>query len=378
MTWEDLRSRRSSKWRRFPDDVLPMWIAEMDFPRAAPITTALHAAVDAGDTGYVDARTADLGGGLADFARRRFGWIVDPEQVTLVPDVNAAIGEVLQLVTNPGDGVVVNTPAYPPFFATIEGIGRKVVPVSLVRDDQGWTLNLDETERAFVRGVRAYLLCNPHNPTGRVFSHAELEPLVALAGRYDVTVVSDEIHAPLTLAGAEHVPWLGLGKEAVERGITLISASKAFDLAGLKCALAVTAHPAMAKVLSRLPEEVPYRASILGAIATEAALRSGDAWLDAVRDQLDHNRRLLADLLAEFLPAVGYLPPEASFLAWLDCSRLGLGDDPADAFLTSGRVALSHGPDFGVEGRGFARLNIGTSPGLIEEAVRRMAAATLT
>jgi cysteine-S-conjugate beta-lyase len=353
-----------------------MWIAEMDFPRAAPITTALHAAVDAGDTGYVDARTADLGGGLADFARRRFGWIVDPEQVTLVPDVNAAIGEVLQLVTNPGDGVVVNTPAYPPFFATIEGIGRKVVPVSLVRDEQGWTLNLDETERAFVRGVRAYLLCNPHNPTGRVFSHAELEPLVALAGRYDVTVVSDEIHAPLTLAGAEHVPWLGLGKEAVERGITLISASKAFDLAGLKCALAVTAHPAMAKALSRLPEEVPYRASILGAIATEAALRSGDAWLDAVRDQLDHNRRLLADLLAEFLPAVGYLPPEASFLAWLDCSRLGLGDDPADAFLTSGRVALSHGPDFGVEGRGFARLNIGTSPGLIEEAVRRMAAAT--
>jgi cystathionine beta-lyase len=123
---------------------------------------------------------------------------------------------------------------------------------------------------------------------------------------------------------------------------------------------------------------VPYRASILGAIATEAALRSGDAWLDAVRDQLDHNRRLLASLLAEFLPTVVYLPPEASFLAWLDCSRLGLGDDPADAFLARGRVALSHGPDFGVEGRGFARLNIGTSPGLIEEAVRRMAAAKST
>jgi cysteine-S-conjugate beta-lyase len=378
LTWEDLRSRRSSKWRRFPDDVLPLWIAEMDFPRAEPITTALHAAVDAGDTGYVDARTADLGGTFADFARRRFGWNVDPEQVTLVPDVNAAIGEVLQLVTNPGDGVVVNTPAYPPFFATIEGIGRKLVPVSMVRGDQGWTLNLDETERAFASGVRAYLLCNPHNPTGRVLTHAELRPLVALAGRYDVTVVSDEIHAPLTLAGAEHLPWLGLGKDAVERGITLISASKAFDLAGLKCALAVTAHPAMAKALSQLPEEVPYRASILGAIATEAALRSGDAWLDAVRDQLDHNRSLLASLLAEFLPTVVYLPPEASFLAWLDCSRLGLGDDPADAFLARGRVALSHGPDFGVEGRGFARLNIGTSPGLIEEAVRRMAAAKST
>jgi cystathionine beta-lyase len=353
-----------------------MWIAEMDFPRAEPITTALHAAVDAGDTGYVDARTADLGAAFADFARRRFGWIVDPDQVSLVPDVNAAIGEVLQLLTNPGDGVVVNTPAYPPFFATIESIGRKVVPVSMVRGVQGWKLNLNETERAFAGGVRAYLLCNPHNPTGRVFTHAELEPLVGLAGRYDVVVVSDEIHSPLTLAGAEHVPWLGLGTEAVERGITLISASKAFDLAGLKCALAVTAHPAMADALSRLPEEVPYRASILGAIANEAAFRSCDAWLDAVRDQLDDNRRLLTDLLAEFLPTVGYLPPQASFLAWLDCSRLGLGDDPAEAFLTRGRVALSRGPDFGVEGRGFARLNIGTSPRLIEEAVCRMAVAT--
>jgi len=376
LTLDDLRSRRSAKWRRFPDDVLPMWIAEMDFPRAEPITAALHAAVDAGDTGYVDARTADLGGAFADFARRRFGWIVDPEQVTLVPDVNAAIGEVLQLVTNRGDGVVVNTPAYPPFFATIEGIGRRVVPVSMVHGDPRWKLNLEETERALAGGARAYLLCNPHNPTGRVFTRAELEPLVALVQRYDVTVVSDEIHAPLTLGGAQHVPWLGLGTGAVERGIALTSASKAFDLAGLKCALAVTAHPVMAEAMSRLPEEVPYRASILGAIANEAAFDSGDAWLDAVRDQLDHNRRLLADLLAEHLPAVDYIPPEASFLAWLDCSRLGLGDDPADAFLARGRVALSRGPDFGVEGRGFARLNIGTYPGLIEEAVRRMGTAT--
>src|SRR5512132_194134 len=200
----------------------------------APFSRRCAADVDAGDTGYVDARTADLGGGLADFARRRFGWIVDPEQVTLVPDVNAAIGELLQLVTKPGDGVVVNTPAYPPFFATIEGIGRKVVPVSVVRGDLGWTLNLDETERAFASGVRAYLLCNPHNPTGRVFTSAELQPLVALAGRYDVTVVSDEIHAPLTLAGAEHIPWLGLGKEAVERGITLISASRPIERWGMR------------------------------------------------------------------------------------------------------------------------------------------------
>lgn len=350
-----------------------MWVAEMDFPRAEPIVAALHAALESGDTGYVDPRTADLGGAFAGFAARRFGWTVDPEQVALVPDVNAGIGEVLRLVTAAGDGVVVNTPAYPPFFSVIEDCGRKVVPVPMLRQDGLWRLDLDGTERAFTAGVRTYLLCNPHNPTGRVFTRAELEPLVALAARYEVTVVSDEIHAPLTLAGAEHVPWLTLGTPAAERGIALTSASKAFDIAGLKCAIAITAHPAMHKELRRLPDEVAYRASILGAIASEAAFRHGDAWLDAVRDQLDRNRRLLADLLAEHLPAVAYTPPEASFLSWLDCTNLGLGDDPAAAFLERGRVALSRGPDFGSDGRGFARLNIGTSADLVAEGVHRMA-----
>jgi cysteine-S-conjugate beta-lyase len=375
LAWEALRSRRSAKWRRYPDDVLPMWIAEMDFPRAEAITAALHAAVDAGDTGYVDPQSASLREAFADFAGRRLGWTVDPGQVRLVPDVNAAIGEVLRLVTDPGDGVAVNTPAYPPFFATIQDLGRTVVPIPMLRREVGWQLNLDRAEQAFANGIRTYLLCNPHNSTGRVFGRAELDPLVALTQRYGVTVVSDEIHAPLTLTGAQHLPWLGLGEHATERGLALTSASKAFDIAGLKCALAVTAHPAMAQALSRLPDEVPYRASILGAIASEAAFRSGDAWLDAVRDQLDRNRRLLANLLAEHLPTVGYIPPEASFLTWLDCSGLGLGDDPAAGFLERGRVALSRGPDFGIEGRGFARLNIGTSPQFIEEAIHRMEAA---
>jgi cystathionine beta-lyase len=372
-----LRRRRSAKWRRYPPDVVPAWIAEMDLPLAAPIVAALRAAVDAGETGYVEpTRTADLGGTFAAFCGRHFGWTVDPAQVALVPDVNAGIAELLRLVTEPGDGVVVNTPAYPPFFAGIADIGRRVVRVSMLPGaDTGYGLDLAATERAFRTGVRAYLLCNPHNPTGRVFTRIELLDLAALCERYRVTVISDEIHAPLVLPGAEHVPWLTLGDYPAEYGIALHSASKAFDLAGLKCAVVVTASPRMRQVLGRLPEEVPYRASILGVIASEVAYTEGDEWLAAARAQLDGTRQLLGRLLAANLPAVGYRPPQASYLTWLDCRSLGLGADPAAVFLERGKVALVRGLDFGDEGWGFARLNIGTSSGLVTEAVRRMAAS---
>ena len=370
------RLRRSAKWLRYPADVLPAWIAEMDLPLAEPIVAALHAAIDAGNTGYVDPLTTDLGGTFAGFAARQLDWTVDPEQVALVPDVNAGIAELLRVTTEPGDGVVVNTPAYPPFFAGIADIGRRVVRVPMRGDPAaGWSLDLDRTERAFRAGVRAYLLCNPHNPTGRVFTRAELLELAALAERYRVTVLSDEIHGPLVLPGAVHVPWLTLGDYPAEYGIALHSASKAFDLAGLKCAVAVTASARMRAVVARLPEEVPYRASILGVLATGVAFTECDDWLAAVRTQLDGTRTLLAGLLAERLPQVRYRPPEASYLTWLDCRALGLGGDPAAVFLERGRVALSRGLDFGDEGWGYARLNIATSSGLVAEAVRRMAAS---
>src|SRR5262245_32763397 len=348
----------------------------MDLPLAEPIVAALHAAVDAGNTGYVDPETADLGGTFAGFAARQLNWTVDPEQVALIPDVNAGIAELLRLITDPGDGVIVNTPAYPPFFAGIADIGRRVVRVPMRGDPAtGWTLDLARTEHAFRAGVRAYLLCNPHNPTGRVFTRDELLELAVLVERYQVTVISDEVHAPLVLPGAVHVPWLGLDGYPAEYGIALMSASKAFDLAGLKCAVAVTASPRMRAVVSRLPEEVPYRAAILGAIAAAVAFTVCDDWLAAVRTQLDGTRQLLAKLLAEHLPAVRYRPPEATYLTWLDCRALDLGGDPAAVFLERGRVALTRGLDFGDEGWGYVRSNIATSSGLVAEAVRRMAAS---
>jgi cystathionine beta-lyase len=295
--------------------------------------------------------------------------------VVLVPDVMVGAAEVLRLTTEPGSGVVINTPAYPPFFPTIAEYGRRVVDVPLLQTSRGWELDFDALEQAFRAGARAYLLCNPHNPTGRVFSRPDLERIATLAGRYNVVVVADENHAPLTLAGAVHTPFVSLGAEAIPQAATVISAAKAWNVAGLKCALVIAGSAAMRAQLATLPAEVQTRAGHLGVLAAIAAFREGRTWLTELLAHLDRNRRFLAQLLASHLPAVRYVPPEASYLAWLDCRQLHLGDDPAAQFLARGRVALSRGLDFGPNGAGFVRLNMGTSRDLLTEVVVRMAAA---
>ncbi|WP_409467616.1 MalY/PatB family protein [Streptomyces sp. HC307] len=370
---ELLRRRTSMKWRTYPDDVLPLWVAEMDVPLAEPVVRAVTDALAIGDTGY-PAGTA-YAEALADFAQKRWGWAgLAVERTAIVPDVMLGVLEMIRLVTGPGGAVVVNPPVYPPFFQFVTHMDRRVVEAPLgpdLRIDFG---TLEETFRQAVAGGRraAFLLCSPHNPTGTVHTAAELSAVARLAERYGVRVVADEIHAPLVLAGADFVPYLSV--PGGERGLSLMSASKAWNLAGLKAALAV-AGPAAAADLARLPEEVSHGPSHFGVIAHTAALREGTAWLDAVLVGLDDNRRLLADLLGEHLPAVDYRPGEATYLAWLDCRALGLGDDPADVFLHRGRVALNSGIPFGAGGVGHVRLNLATSPEIITEAVRRMAAA---
>jgi cystathionine beta-lyase len=280
----------------------------------------------------------------------------------------------LTALTEPGAGIVVNPPVYAPFFSAIAETGRRVVEAPLARGETRWELDLDALEQAFGGGAAAYLLCNPHNPTGRALAREELDAVAELAARYGVLVFADEIHAPLTLDGATHTPYVALGAEAAEHGLTLASASKAWNIAGLKCAVVVSGSDAGDALVAKLPETLRYHAGHLGVLASVAAFTHGGAWLDALLDRLDANRRLLATLLERELPAVRYAMPEAGYLAWLDCRELGLGDDPSVAFLERGRVALTSGPHFGTGGEGFARLNIGTSSALVEEAVRRMAA----
>lgn len=373
LTLDRLRQRTSMKWRTYPEDVLPLWVAEMDVPLAEPVVRAVTDALHLGDTGY-PAGTA-YAEALAAFAGKRWGWEgLAVERTAIVPDVMLGVVEMLKLVTGPGDTVIVNPPVYPPFYLFAEHMDRRVAQAPLGADGRIDLGVLESSFRQAVAGGRraAHLLCNPHNPTGTVHTEEELSAVARLAERYGVRVVADEIHAPLVLDGAGFVPYLSV--PGAERGLSLMSASKGWNLPGLKAALAV-AGPGAAADLDRMPEEVGHGPSHVAVIAHTAALRDGVTWLDALLTGLDGNRRLLADLLAEHLPAVRYRPGDATYLAWLDCRALGLGDDPADVFLHRGRVALSSGPPFGTGGTGHVRLNLAASQEVLTEAVRRMAAA---
>ncbi|QGN48224.1 aminotransferase class I/II-fold pyridoxal phosphate-dependent enzyme [Micromonospora sp. WMMC415] len=390
LTLADLRRRTSVKWRMHPPDVLPLWVAEMDVPLAPAVADALRHAIDLGDTGY--AHGTAYAEALGDFAAGRWEWHdFRVDRTTVVADVMTGIVEVLRLVTDPGDAVVVCSPVYPPFYAFVSHADRRVIEAPLGPDLRMDVAALDEAfRRARTYGRRpAFLMCNPHNPTGVVHRRDELEAVAEAAGRHGVRVISDEIHAPLVLSGARFTPYLTVA--GAENAFALISASKAWNLAGLKAALAV-AGPRAAADLSRMPEEVSHGPSHLGVIAHTAAFRAGGPWLDLVLDGLDANRTALETLLAQHAPAIRYHRPEGTYLAWLDCTALGIDSGrptgepgvasdiagPAKMFLDRARVVLSSGHVFGTGGAGFVRLNFATSPAILTDAVTRMGRAVET
>lgn len=371
-----LRERTSAKWRAFPADVIPAWIAEMDMPLAEPIAEALHAAVNRSDTGY--RWVGELPAALAEFAGARWAWDIDPDRVIVLPDVLTAICQTIQAFTEPGAGVVINPPVYPPFFSSIEQItGRSVVSVPMIEDGTGRVaLDLDGLERAFARpDVSAYLLCSPHNPTGSVPTRSELEQVAQSAARHQVAVIADEIHAPLTHLGTTHVPFLSIAPADLG-AVSLVSASKGWNLAGLKCAQVVAGSAeALGTLVGSIPIEVTYGTGHFGVLASIAAYRDSVDWLDQTVQALAANGQALTRLLPAYLPGIGYQPPNASYLAWLDCRSLGLGDDPAAAFLERSQVALNAGLAFGPQGAGFVRLNFGTTPAILEAIVQRLGTA---
>ena len=369
---EQLRQRSSTKWRKYGDDVLPFFVAETDFPPAPAITAVLARAVALGDTGYTPPDPG-VASAYAAFAQRRFGWKVEPARIRTTCDVMMGIVEILRHTIAPGDRVVVTTPVYPPFFDCIPEAGGVVERVPLVDLGTGWQLDLVAIEGALAGGARAVLLCNPHNPTGTVHSREILAALADLAARFGAVVISDEIHAPLTHAGVSFTPFLDASPVAARIGYAVVSASKAFNLAGLKCALMVTADDVTTAVVRSLPDEVEWRTGLFGALAAVAAFSpDSDPWLDSQLAALDHNRVLLADLLSEHVPAARYRIPDAGFLAWVDLSELGWGDNPAVKIRREANVAFHLGPFFGEEGKGHVRINFGCSPDLLVEAVRRV------
>src|SRR5579863_2589137 len=306
---ESLRRRSSEKWGRYPADVLPMFVAEMDFPLAPEIKTALREALETGDTGYVNPHDTRAAAAFAGFAQHAWGWSPQVHRMGLTTDVSVVVVESLRRLIPAGGGVIITPPVYPPFFAFVPDLG-----------------GIDRALRAGARGV---LLCNPHNPVGLVHGREQLAELSAIVARHGGFVVSDEIHAPLTHRGHAFTPYLTVSDEAREHGIAAESGSKAFNLAGLKTAFFVAESDRMTKLITSLPEEVTFRAGLFGLIATREGFTHGRAWLQATVAAIEHNVAVLEGQLAASLPAVRLRRPDASYLAWLDMSALGWGDDPA-------------------------------------------------
>lgn len=373
---DELRQRSSSKWRTYPADVLPLFVAETDFALAPAITEVLAGAVARGDTGYTPPDPG-VRSAYAGFAARRFGWRVDPARTRSTGDVMMGVVELLRATLRPGDRVVVTPPVYPPFYECVPEAGMVVERVPLQRegDDGAWRLDIDGIDRALAGGARAVLLCNPHNPTGTAHAPESLAALAGVAAAHGAIVISDEIHAPLVHPGERFTPFLSVSAEAERVGFAVVSASKAFNLAGLKCALMVAAGDEHAAVLAGLPAEIEWRTGLFGAMAAVAAFDGrSDDWLDALRATLDANRRLLVDLLAEHVPSARYRMPDAGYLAWVDLTALGWGDNPAEKIRREAKVALHLGPHFGAEGAGHVRINFGCDPEVLGEAVRRIGA----
>ncbi len=365
-----MRERRSEKWALYEPDVLSLTIAEMDFAIAAPVRDALAATIDRSDLGYAVPTPRTLSTALAAFAQRRLNWNIDREQVTVVPDVMLGLVELCRQLTAPGEAVGFATPAYPPFFRELATAGLRLVEIPLRPDG---AIDLDALDTALAGGLRAFVMANPHNPTGRVLPRPELEAIAERCAAHETWVLADEIHAPLVLPGATHVPWLEVSDAARRFGVSLTSASKAFNLAALKTAFIVTAGDQARELVTRIGPQHDH-ASLLGEIAAEVAFRDGDDWLDAVISQLDRNRTQLQNDLATQLPQIHWRPPQATYLAWLDCTALQLATEPAEAFLKHGRVALGPGLNYGSAGAGHVRLNFATSPAHLTDAVRRMTA----
>ena len=373
LTLAQLATHRSEKWRGFPADVIPLPVAEMDFPVAEPIKKLLHSMVENSDMGYLGS-IPELSTTFSGFAKTRWNWVVDPTKVRAATDVGVGVVEVLRVFTNLGDSILVSSPVYQNFYTWINETKLQLVDVPFIYNpsndiSMSWVIDWDGIEKAYQSGIRVHLLCSPHNPNGRMYTKQELERFIELALANNVIIISDEIHSPLEYSDHPFTPILTLGDKAAECSLVVTAASKGWSIPGLKCAIIVSGNDRMHERLNSLPPALHYRASIFGAFATAVAFSEGVTWLDTVIEQLDSNRHLVAALLKEHLPEVIYNPPQHSYLAWLDLSALNLGADPGATILEKSKVAFNSGHIYGQQWNQFVRLNFATSPEIISQAI---------
>ncbi|MFB7844741.1 MalY/PatB family protein [Microbacterium sp. NPDC056052] len=371
-----LREIGSLKWSVFPE-AIGAFVAEMDFPPAPAIAAAMKGAIDDGLTGYLPAAVRTrMTEATARWQRDRYGWDVPAERIRPVPDVLTALRATIDFFTAPGSKIVLPTPAYMPFLTIPAMHDREIIEVPMLVEDGRHVYDLDGIDRAFADGGGLLILCNPYNPLGRVFERAELEAVAKVVARHGARVFSDEIHAPLVFAPHRQVPYASIGAVAAGHTITAVSASKAFNLPGLKAAQVILTNDADAETWAR-PEVAwaEHGTANLGVIATTAAFDESREWLDGTLDYLDGNRRMLGELLAEHIPDMGYRAPEGTYIAWLDARGLGIEGSPAAFFREHAGVAMTDGIACGVAGEGYLRFILATPRPVIEQAVRQMAEA---
>ena len=376
----ELRVRRGVKWQRYPDTVIPCWVAEMDFPVAPAIQATLQLSIAHQEYGYPhrDNDRAELAVSRA-FARRmhdRFGWTIDPDDVFTCTDLVQTSYACVMAYSEFGDNVVLQTPAYPPFRDAITGTGRRILEDKLRDDGSRYVLDIDGLAASIDARTRVMLLCHPHNPTGRVYGRAELEALGALAIKHDLVIVSDEIHCDLLFGGLQHIPMAALSPEIAKRTVTINSATKSFNIPGLRCGVIHFGSPVLkARFEARLPRKLLGQPSILGIDATVIAWDECQPWLDMTMAGLLARRDQLAATLRRDLPEARFYQPESTYLAWIDFSALRLGMQAAQFFLEKAAIAASPGESFDAASGDFVRLNFATSQPILEEILARMVRA---
>jgi len=373
----DRRHTESAKWRLYDKDVLPLWVADMDFAAPEAVLRALEERVAHGVFGY-GMPPDGLREVIQERLARLYGWRVEADEIFFIPGVVTGFNQVCQAIGAPGDEVLVEPPVYYPMLDAPDNAGRTLKTAPLVEGPKRYERDLDAFERAITEHTSLLLLCNPHNPVGRVFERAELEQLAEICLRHDVIICSDEIHCDLVFQGHPHVPIASLSPEIAAQTITLFAPSKTYNVAGLSCSAGVVQNPELRAKLKTAGAGLIPHVNVLGYTATLAAYRDGQEWLDEVLVYLEANRDHLLDYITAHLPNIKCQRPEGTYLAWLDCREAGIPGNPHKFFLERARVALNDGAVFGEGGEGFVRLNFGCPRTTLTEALERMRKAMET
>lgn len=365
----------SSKWRVYGEEALPMWVADMDFQSPQPILDALHARVEHAVFGY-GGDSQVLQNVICERMDRLHGWQIEPDDVVLLPGLVCGLNVVSRAIGEPGDGVLISTPVYPPFHTAPTNQDRVLQTASMAVRAIGQQLQYELDMEAFADAIEPntslFILCNPHNPVGRAFTKEELLAMADHCVRNDMVICSDEIHCDLLLGDTKHVALASLDPEIAERTITLIAPSKTFNVPGLGCSAAIIQNPDLRAKMAKASSGIVPHTNVLGISAAIAAYTQCQDWHDGLLAYLTANRDLVVSYIEEQMPQLRVTNPEATYLAWVDCSEAGIEGNPHDFFLKEGKVALNDGGRFGEEGKEFVRLNFGTQRSRVEEGLERM------